>query len=235
LTHTAESIARHSKTFYKCTATFRTHMCKKCLWIKLNGFRPIETLVDITPNTLYKCTATFRTRCTCFLMALRPNAGYGLLFHEVARLHRTIPLDEWSPRRRDLYQATHNNYKRQTLMPKAGFELSISGSERQQIYAIDPPRPLGSAQICIVIIIPPMVQQPLLGQGLIHSEASRSHSDTPHSIRLFWMNDPPNAKTSTWQHTSLTRDKHSSPGDIEPAILASKRPQTHVSDRAVWW
>jgi hypothetical protein len=31
----------HFQQFYKCTATFRTHICKKCLRIKLNGFRPV--------------------------------------------------------------------------------------------------------------------------------------------------------------------------------------------------
>jgi hypothetical protein len=52
-----------SNAFYKCTATFRTQICRKCLWIKLNELRPVQTLVDITSNTFYKCTATFRTYC----------------------------------------------------------------------------------------------------------------------------------------------------------------------------
>jgi hypothetical protein len=48
------------------TAYIRTshkQICRKCLLIKLNGFRPVSTLVDITSNTFYKCTATFRTHC----------------------------------------------------------------------------------------------------------------------------------------------------------------------------
>ena len=40
-------------------------------------------------------------------------------------------------------------------------------------------------------------QQPLVGQGLLIIEASRSHSDTPHSVRLLWMSDQPDAETST--------------------------------------
>jgi len=44
---------------------------------------------------------------------------------------------------------------------------------------------------------PPMAQQPLVGQGLLMNEASRSHSDTPHSVGLLWMSDQPNAETST--------------------------------------
>jgi hypothetical protein len=37
--------------------------------------------------------------------------------------------------------------------------------------------------IIIIIIISPMAQQPLVGQGLLITEASRSHTlDTPHSV-----------------------------------------------------
>jgi hypothetical protein len=43
-----------------------------------------------------------------------------------------------------------------------------------------------------------MAQQPLVGQGLIIIiEASRSHSDTPHSVGLLWTSDQPDAETST--------------------------------------
>ena len=52
-----------------------------------------------------------------------------------------------------------------------------------------------------------MAQQPLVGQDLI-IKASRSHSDTPHSVGLLWTSDQPVAETSTWQHTPLTRDRH---------------------------
>jgi hypothetical protein len=37
---------------------------------------------------------------------------------------------------------------------------------------------------------------------------SRSYSDIPHSIGLLWTNDHSDAEISTWQHTTLTRDKH---------------------------
>ena len=40
-----------------------------------------------------------------------------------------------------------------------------------------------------------MAQQPLVGQGLLIIEASISHSDTPHSVRLLWMSDQPDAST----------------------------------------
>jgi hypothetical protein len=77
-----------------------------------------------------------------------------------------------------------------------------------------------------------MVQQPPVGQGLLIIEASRSHSDTPHSVGLLWTSDQPDAETPTWQHTTLTRDRHMTPVGFEPSILANERPKTHALDRA---
>jgi hypothetical protein len=58
---------------------------------------------------------------------------------------------------------------------------------------------------------PPMAQQPLVGQGLLIIEVSRSHSNTSHSVGLLWTSDQPDAETSTWQHTTLTADIHAPP------------------------
>jgi len=69
-----------------------------------------------------------------------------------------------------------------------------------------------------------MTQQPPVGQGVLVIEALRSHPDTLHSVRLLWTRDRPVAETTTWQHTTLTRD--------EPTISVSERPQTHALDRA---
>ena len=52
------------------------------------------------------------------------------------------------------------------------------------------------------------VSPALVGQGLIIIEASQSHTDTPHAVGLLWMNEEPNAETSTCQPTTLTRGKH---------------------------
>jgi hypothetical protein len=41
-----------------------------------------------------------------------------------------------------------------------------------------------------------MVQQPLVGQGLLVIIASRWHSDTPHTVGLIWTSDQPDAETS---------------------------------------
>jgi len=54
-------------------------------------------------------------------------------------------------------------------------------------------------------------QQPLAGQDLIVIEASRLHSDTPHTVGLLWTSDQPVAGTSTWQYTTHTRDRHLCP------------------------
>jgi hypothetical protein len=59
-----------------------------------------------------------------------------------------------------------------------------------------------------------MAQQPIVGEGLLIIEASQSHSDTPQSVGLLWMSDQPVAETSTWQHTTLTRDRHLCPGRV---------------------
>jgi len=60
-----------------------------------------------------------------------------------------------------------------------------------------------------------------------------SHSDTPHSIWLLWKGDQPEAETSTWQHTALTRDMHQLPPvEFEPAIPETIRKQTHTLHRA---
>ena len=48
----------------------------------------------------------------------------------------------------------------------------------------------------------------LVDQGRLIIEAIRSQSDTPHSVGLFRTSDQPVAETSTWQHTTLTIDRH---------------------------
>jgi hypothetical protein len=77
-----------------------------------------------------------------------------------------------------------------------------------------------------------MAQQPLVGQGRLIIEAARSHSGTSHSVGLLGTSDQPDAGTSTWQHTTFTRDRHSCPAaGFEPTIPASVRPQTYALDR----
>jgi hypothetical protein len=74
-----------------------------------------------------------------------------------------------------------------------------------------------------------VVLQPNAGQDL-HINVSRSHSlDAPHSVRLLWKSYQFVAETSTWQHTTLDRDKHSRPPTrFEPKISADKGPLTYA-------
>jgi hypothetical protein len=52
---------------------------------------------------------------------------------------------------------------------------------------------------------------------------------TTHSVGLPWTSDRPDAEASTWQHTTLTRDKTSMlPAGFEPALPARERLQTHA-------
>jgi len=56
---------------------------------------------------------------------------------------------------------------------------------------------------------PTKAQQPLEDQGRLIIGDPWSHSDTPHSsVGLLWTSDQPEAETSTWQHTTLTTDRH---------------------------
>jgi hypothetical protein len=61
--------------------------------------------------------------------------------------------------------------------------------------------------LCVAFPLP-VTQQPLVGQNLPIIEASRSHTDTPHSVGLLWTSDQPDAENSAWQHTTFTRDRH---------------------------
>ena len=51
--------------------------------------------------------------------------------------------------------------------------------------------------IIVIIIIISTAQQPVMGQGVLIMEVSRSHSDTPQSVGLLWMSDQPDTETST--------------------------------------
>ena len=51
--------------------------------------------------------------------------------------------------------------------------------------------------------------------------------DTPRSVGLLWTSDRPDAETSTWQHTALTRDRHPCRrAGFEPTIPTNERMQT---------
>jgi hypothetical protein len=58
--------------------------------------------------------------------------------------------------------------------------------------------------VSITLIFSPMKQQPLVDQGILIIQTSRSHSDTRHSIGVLWTSDRLDAETSTLQHTAPT-------------------------------
>jgi hypothetical protein len=53
-----------------------------------------------------------------------------------------------------------------------------------------------------------MAQPPPVDQGFLIIKDSWSPSDTPHSVGLLWASDQPGTETSTWRHTTLSRDRH---------------------------
>jgi hypothetical protein len=72
----------------------RTQICIKFLRIKLNVFRLVYTLLDITSNTFYKCTANFRTHCSKLLSM---NHLYLFIIYKTCSIHNNSNL--FLPRR----------------------------------------------------------------------------------------------------------------------------------------
>jgi hypothetical protein len=70
-------------------------------------------------------------------------------------------------------------------MPSAGFEPAIPAIKRLQTYALDHRPPVLAGDRIVA------AQQPLVGQGVLIIEASRSHS-----AGLFWTSDQADAETS---------------------------------------
>jgi len=67
-----------------------------------------------------------------------------------------------------------------------------------------------------------MEQQPLVSQGFLIVEASRSHSDTLHSVGLHWRSNQPSAEASTWQHTTLQETDFHAPSGIRTYNLSRR-------------
>jgi hypothetical protein len=54
----------------------------------------------------------------------------------------------------------------------------------------------------------PWGRRPLVGQSLHFTETWRSCSDAAHEVGILWASDQPDTEKSTWQHTTLTADRH---------------------------
>ena len=76
-----------------------------------------------------------------------------------------------------------------------------------------------------------MARQPCSDLCLFIVKVSRSHSDTPHSVRLLWTSDRHVAETPI-RNTRHTQETSIPKAGFEPAIPASGHPQTHALDRA---
>ena len=72
-----------------------------------------------------------------------------------------------------------------------------------------------------------MEQQPIVSQGLLTVEVTRSHSDTPHSLRLLWMSDQPEAQTSDNTRHLQETDIHAPSGfpTRDPSKQAAADPR----------
>jgi hypothetical protein len=78
-----------------------------------------------------------------------------------------------------------------------------------------------------------MAQQPTVGHDLLIVEATRSHSDTPHSIGFLWtsvkiLDRDPYMTT----HNTDNRETSMPPAGFEPAIPTNVWPQTQALERA---
>jgi hypothetical protein len=73
-----------------------------------------------------------------------------------------------------------------------------------------------------------MAQQLVVGQGLLIVEASRSHSDTPHSVGLLWTSEQPVEQNSTRYHTTLTEARYPCPrwdSNLQSQQLSDRGPK----------
>ena len=88
----------------------------------------------------YNPPKKFDTFFSCGAAAQRRRASTFMRFPDHTQRLITVgrnPLGEWSAHHRDFYQATHSTHKRQTCIPPAGFEPTVSAVERPQTYALD--------------------------------------------------------------------------------------------------
>jgi len=101
--------------------------------IELNKCRNIQGIVYVLCSHFNVCKVYFLWRCG----STRAMTSSSLRFLDHTQRRTTFsstPLYEWSARRRDLYLTTQSIPKRQTSMPPAGFEPTISASMRPHTH-----------------------------------------------------------------------------------------------------
>ena len=78
-----------------------------------------------------------------------------------------------------------------------------------------------------------MARQPPVGQDHFIIEHSRLQSDSPQSVGLLWTSDQLVAETSTWRHTTLTRNRHPDiRRDSDPQFQQASGRRPTTLDRA---
>jgi hypothetical protein len=112
---------------YKLKCLLATWLHVKCLHAK----NRMNLYIQICKNTYSFIFLSFPT------WNIRPFRGF---CDHTYKTHGRSPLDEWSARRRDLYlhrTTQHIKHKRQTSMPREGFEPATTTTKRPQTYALD--------------------------------------------------------------------------------------------------
>ena len=66
------------------------------------------------------------------------------------------------------------------------------------------------------------IHSPLAGFSLLFRGCYITHNDAPQSVGLLRTSDQLVAETSTWQHTTITTDKHPCPGGIRTHNLSRR-------------
>ena len=93
-----------------------------------------------------------------------------------------------------------------------------------------PERNVITSHFCTLCYIfkraPATAQQPLVGQGLLITETSRSHTDTPHSVGLLCTSDRPDAAHKTHKKQTSTPL-----AGFETTIPGNKRQDTNALDQ----
>ena len=80
------------------------------------------------------------------------------------------------------------------------------------------------------------VEQPILGQGPLIIEASRSHPDTPHSVGILWTIIPTRKPLPDNKRHSQQKDIYAPWGDSNPrSQQASCRTPTPQTARLLRW
>ena len=115
-----------------------------------------------SPNCITQYCSNCAQHC-CFITvfwgrgALRPNAGHGLLIHEVSKSYTTMHHSRQDSSGRVISSSQrplpdNTQHSQETSMPPAGFEPIISEGERSQTHALDRAA-TGTCNMCVCTYI----------------------------------------------------------------------------------